>query len=275
MENRIKISDFVKLTGSTLKTIIYYHKISLLQEPVRSAGGYRLYGPAELARMQLIKGLKSLGLDLKRIKQIIGDVPDQRTLREVLQSLRFELLNEKKSLEERVAKIEQLLSVEDKEAEVLLKEDVLESPSFQMITKILEPNQIDKYAQTCPEILNQQRKLFGILDDFQWGEDYQETFRGLAEYFQAHPQQYQIALDFGVRLGRLAQLPEDDREIEVLARESAEFIKGIPQLKKLLCNQPGIKKPLESLYNEMVAGILSPAEMKHSQLLRQYLNLPE
>jgi len=33
VKNRIKISDFVKLTGSTLKTIIYYHKIGLLPEP--------------------------------------------------------------------------------------------------------------------------------------------------------------------------------------------------------------------------------------------------
>lgn len=273
MENRIKISDFVKLTGSTLKTVLYYHKIGLLPDPARSPGGYRLYGPAELTRMQLIKRLKSLGLDLQRIKQIIGDVPDHRTLREVLQSLRFELINEKKSLEERVAKIEKLLS-EDMEDAVLLDEDVLESPSFQMITKILEPSQIDKYAHTCPEILDQQRKLFGIMDNFQWGEDYQETFRGLAEYFKAHPGKYQIALDFGARLARLDQLPEDDPEIEALARESAEFIKSIPRLKELLCNQPGINKPLESLYNEMVAGILSPAQMKHSQLLRQYLNLP-
>lgn len=267
MENRIKISDFAKLTGSTLKTIIYYHKIGLLQEPERSPGGYRLYGPSELVRMRLIKHLKSLGLDLKRIKLILGDIHNHRTLREVLQSLRVELLNEKKSLEERVAKIETLLSEETG----LLDEDVLGSPSFQMITEILGPDRIDKYARTCPEILDQQRKLFGILDDFQWGEDYQETFRGLAEYFQAHPQQYQIALDFGVRLARLGQLPEDDPEIEVLARESAEFIKSIPQLKELLCNQPGIKKPLESLYNEMVAGVLSPARIKHKQLVEQYL----
>ena len=71
MENRIKIGDFVKLTGSTLKTVIYYHKIGLLPEQVRSPGGYRLYGPAELNRMRLIKRLKSLGLDLKHIKEIM------------------------------------------------------------------------------------------------------------------------------------------------------------------------------------------------------------
>ncbi len=272
MENRIKISDFAKLTGTTLKTILYYHKIGLLPEPTRSQGGYRLYGPVELTRMQLIKRLKSLGLDLKRTKEILGDMPKHRTLREVLQSLRCELLNEKKSLEDRLAQIEELLSQDTAEM-AILDEDVLGSASFQMITKILEPEQIDRYAQTCPEILDQQRKVFGLLDDFHWGEDYQETFRGLAEYFRAHPQQYQIALDFGVRLARLSQLSEDDPEIEALARESAEFIKSIPQLRELLCNQPGIKKPLESLYNEMVAGIISPAQMRHSLLLRQYLNL--
>ncbi|HWQ42280.1 MAG TPA: MerR family DNA-binding transcriptional regulator [Desulfosporosinus sp.] len=51
MKNRIKIGDFVKLTGSTLKIIIYYHKIGLLPEPGRSPGGYRLYGAGELTQM--------------------------------------------------------------------------------------------------------------------------------------------------------------------------------------------------------------------------------
>jgi hypothetical protein len=109
------------------------------------------------------------------------------------------------------------------------------------------------------------------LDDFQWGEDHQETLRDLAEFFKAHPQEYQISLDFGVRLARLAQLPEDDPEVEALARESAAFIKRIPQLMELLGKQTGIKMPLESLYNDMVANVISPAQVKHGQLLKQYL----
>ena len=71
-DNRIKISDFAKLTGSTLKTIMYYHKIGLLHEPERSPGGYRLYGPEELTRMRYIQYLKSLGVDLKHIKEIFS-----------------------------------------------------------------------------------------------------------------------------------------------------------------------------------------------------------
>lgn len=266
--SKIKISDFVKLTGSTLKTIIYYHKIGLLQEPERSLGGYRLYGATELARMQLIKHLKCLGLDLKRIKEALGTIHDNKTLREVLQSLRRDLLNEKKSLEERIAKIELLLH----EEKVQLDKNMCDSPSSQMITEILKPEQIENFVRACPELSQQQQKLLSIMDDFQWGENHQETFQALAEYFQAHPEQYQISLDYGVRLANLSQLSEDDPEIENLARQSAEFIKSIPQLKELLCNQPGIKKPFESLYNDMVANVISPARMKHKELLQRYLN---
>lgn len=266
--NRVKISDFAQLTGSTLKTIIYYHKIGLLQEPERSSGGYRLYGPEELTRMQLIKRLKSLGLDLKRIKEILGDIHNHKTLQEVLQSLRIELLNEKKSIEERVAKIELLLSKDT----VLLNEDIGNSPSFQMITEILAPEQIENYARTCPKLFNQQQKLFSIMDNFKWGDNYKDTFRALAEYFQSHPKQYEISLEYGVRLSKLSQLSENDPEIEILARESAEFIKSIPQLRKLLCNQPGISKPFESLYNDLAADVISPARMKYRQLLQKYLN---
>jgi DNA-binding transcriptional MerR regulator len=269
LENKIKIGDFVQLSGSTLKTIMYYHKIGLLQEPERSPGGYRLYGPSELSRMRLIKHLKSLGLDLKRVKDILGDIHNLKTLREVLQSLRVELLCEIKILGERVGKIEELLNEET----VRLKEDAIKSPSFQMITEMLGTDQMTEYARTCPEIFDQHRKVFGILDDFQWGEDYRETFRALAEYFDGHPQLYQVALDYGKRLARLAHLPEDDPEIEMLARDSTELIKNTPLLESILCNQSGPKKPFESLYNNMVAGVLSPAQMKYKQLFEQYLNL--
>lgn len=268
MKNRINIGDFVKLTGSTLKTINYYHKIGLLPVPQRSAGGYRLYGPAELNRMRLIKRLKSLGLDLKHIKEIMGDLRNPKTSREVLQSLRRELLNDKKTLEERLAKIDTLLG----EDALLLDEDSFDSPSFQMITEILGADQIEKYADTCPEIYDQHRKLYGILDDFQWGEDYQETFRTLAEYFKTHPEHYQLALDSGALWARLSQLREDDPQIEALARESVALVNSMPPVKELICKQPGMKKPLESLYQEMVAGVLTPAQIKYQQLFEKFLS---
>ncbi|MEN6348980.1 MAG: MerR family transcriptional regulator [Syntrophomonas sp.] len=266
--NKIKIGDFIKLTGTTIKTINYYHKVGLLPEAERSEGGYRLYGPAELNRMRLIRRLKSLGLNLKNIKEIVGDLKNQRTSREVLQSLRHELLSEKKILEERLAKIDTLLN----EDALLLDEDVFDSPSFQMITEVLGADQIEEYARTCPEIYDQHRKLYGILDDFQWGEDYRESFRILAEYFKTHPEEYQQALKAGARWAELSHLSEDDPRIEAMARESAALVKNMPPVKELICNYPGMKKPLESLYQEMVAGVLSPAQLKYQQLFDKYLS---
>lgn len=268
MEKRLRIGEFVKLTGSTLKTVKYYHKIGLLPEPERSPGGYRLYGPVELTRMRLIKHLKSLGMNLPSIKETLGDAPQYRTLREVLQSLRLELLNEKKNLEDRVAKIDKLLA-EDRPP---LDEDAGASSSFQMIAGILGPDQMENYARTCPEIFKQHHKLYGMLDDFHWGDDYREKMRALAEYFKTHPEQYQVALDYGVRLARLSHLPEGDPEIETLAREAAAFIKSIPQLKEMLCNQWEPQTPFSDLYDQMIAGILPTNRLKYMEYFHHYLH---
>lgn len=268
MNDRIKISDFVKLTGSTLKTVMYYHKIGLLKEPERSPAGYRLYGSAELSRMQTIKHLKYLGLDLARIKETLGDADNNKTLREVLQALRDELLNEKKSLEERVAKVEALLAGD----KVSLDDESFSASSFQMISEILGPDKTAEYAKNCPELYLQHRKVFGILDDFQWGEDYRDAFRDLAEFFQAHPKQYEISLDLGSRLAGLAGLREDDPEIEELARESARFIKSISQLNQMLSQKPNMKNPAANMYYDLVSDVIPPAQIKFGRLFRQYLS---
>ncbi|MGJ7922307.1 MerR family transcriptional regulator [Neobacillus sp. LXY-4] len=267
MDNQITISDFVKLTRSTIKTVLYYHKIGLLQEPKRSSSGYRLYGAEELARMRLIKHLKQLGLDLKQIKEILGDTKSHRTLREILQSFQTELLNEKKMIEEQLSKIETLLSQQT----VQLEETSVGSELFQMVTQILAPEQLENYS-AYPELYEQQRNIFGILEDFNWGEDYQENFRLMAEYFKSHPEQFKTALKFGKRLSGLKQMSEDDPEIEILAREGADFIKSVPFLKKMLQDQSGFGKTNEKLFNEMAKNVLSPAQIKHKQLIQKYLN---
>ena len=268
MNNQIKISEFAKLTKSTLKTVMYYHKIGLLQDPKRSASGYRLYGAEELTRMRMIRHLKLLGLELKQIKEILGDIHNQRTLRQVLESLHIELLNEKKNIENQISKVEMILN----EDVVSVKEDSFGSESFQMITEILKSDQIEDYKQACPELYEQQSNIFCIIEDFQWGEDYKDNFKAIAEYFKEHPEQYKISLDFGRRLAKLSQMSENDPEIENLARDGAEFIKNIPFLKEMLFDKYGFGEPNESIYNEMVNEILSPAQIKHKQLIQKYLN---
>ncbi|MDH7498488.1 MAG: MerR family transcriptional regulator [Syntrophomonadaceae bacterium] len=266
--DKLRIGEFVALTGSTRKTVNYYHRIGLLPEPERSAGGYRLYGLAELERMRVIRHLKSLGLDLQGIKRVIGDSGSPHTARETLLSLRRELRAEIRALEERAARIDALLEDED----LVLDRDVLDPPSFRMVAEILGPEQMGEYSRTCPQVYHQHRQLYGILDDFQWGGDYQQGFRALAEYFRQDPAKYQLALGLGARLAALSQLDEDDPEVEALARESAHLVRSMPPVRELMCSQADMKKPLDEVYREMVAGVLSPAQLKYQRLFKQYLS---
>lgn len=268
MDNQILIGDFVKLTRSTLKTVLYYHKIGLLKEPKRSISGYRLYGAEELDCMRMIKHLRLLGLDLKQIKEILGHTQNNRSLKEVLQSLHAELLVEKKNIDEQLSKIEILLS---QQIEVL-EETSFDSESFKMITEILEPEQVENYKELCPELFEQQCNIFGIIDDFQWEKDYRKSFGKIAEYFKLHPEQYKIALEFGKRLSKLKQMSEDDPEIENLAKESAAFIKSEPFLKEMLNGRNGFDVTKENLFNEISNKFLSPAQIKHKKLIQKYLN---
>lgn len=267
MASQIKIGDFVKLTGSTLKTVLYYHKIGLLPEPERSFGGYRLYGAEELSRMQLIKHLKLLGLDLPRIKEVLGEKNDGRTMQEVLLSLREDLVNEKQSLMARIAKIDALLREDD----VLCHAGRMNSTSFQMVSEILGTDNMETYAKDCPTLFEQQQKIFGILDDFQWGKDYKDNFQALAEFFKAHPQSYETALSFGTRLAKLTDLSEDDPEVEDLAKAAAAFIKEFPALKELVFREPEMEKTRADLYHDMVATVKSPAQVRMGELLQKYL----
>ncbi|SHJ12288.1 DNA-binding transcriptional regulator, MerR family [Clostridium cavendishii DSM 21758] len=268
MNNKILISDFVKLTGSTLKTVLYYHKIGLLKEPKRSTSGYRLYGAEELERMRVIKHLKHLGLDLKQIKEILGDTQNSRSIVEVLKSLQSELLIEKRNIEEQLSKIETLLNQEVEE----LKETSFASESFKVITETLNTNQVKEYRESSPELYNQQRNVFGVMDDFKWEKDYKENFKKIAEHFKEHPEQYKIALEFGKRLSKLKEMSEDDEEVEALAREGAEFIKKEPLLKEMLYGKSGFGETNENLFNEMSNRFLSPAQIKHKKLIQKYLN---
>ena len=215
MKNQILIGDFVKLTNSTLKTVLYYHKIGLLNEPKRSNSGYRLYGAEELNQMRMIKHLKNLGLDLKKIKEILGHAQDNKNITEVLKSLYCELLTERKKIDEQISKIETLLNKQVEDVE----ETLFESSSFRAITETLDQDQFENYKKSHEELFNQQRNIFGVMDDFQWGKSYKENFSEMAKYFKLNPKKHEIALELGNRLSKLKYMEVDDSEIEKLAKE--------------------------------------------------------
>ena len=74
--NRVyEVRDVASLSGVTVRTLHYYDAIGLLSPERRERSGYRIYGEAELFRLQQIQIYRELGLPLEKIKAILSD-PD-------------------------------------------------------------------------------------------------------------------------------------------------------------------------------------------------------
>lgn len=62
-----KIGELAEKTGLTVRTLHHYDEIKLLSPSYRTTGDHRLYSPEDVARLQQIISLKSLGFSLEQI----------------------------------------------------------------------------------------------------------------------------------------------------------------------------------------------------------------
>ena len=68
----LRIGELARQTGLSIKAIRYYESRGLLEQPPRTEGGYRLYGPEEVARLRFVQRAKLLGLTLEEIRELVG-----------------------------------------------------------------------------------------------------------------------------------------------------------------------------------------------------------
>lgn len=66
-----QIGEVAKATGLSIDTIRYYERLGLVEKPVRSDGGFRLYPKQTIEKLKFIRKAQSLGLTLSKVKQII------------------------------------------------------------------------------------------------------------------------------------------------------------------------------------------------------------
>lgn len=67
-----KIGSLAKATGLTVRTLHHYHQVGLLSPSQRTAAGHRVYGEADVARLQQIVSLRSLGFGLEDIRAVLA-----------------------------------------------------------------------------------------------------------------------------------------------------------------------------------------------------------
>ncbi|MFA7765281.1 MerR family transcriptional regulator [Streptomyces sp. NPDC048723] len=73
------IGALSRRTGLSVKTIRFYSDKGIVPPTGRSPAGYRLYGPDALARLDLARTLRDLGVDLATVRKVLdreASVPD-------------------------------------------------------------------------------------------------------------------------------------------------------------------------------------------------------
>ena len=70
-DDRFQIGEVSMEVKTSVDTIRYYEKLGLLEKPIRSEGGFRLYPKESIEKLRFIKKAQALGLTLGEIKGIM------------------------------------------------------------------------------------------------------------------------------------------------------------------------------------------------------------
>jgi DNA-binding transcriptional MerR regulator len=89
----LRSGELARLTGVSADTLRHYERIGILPASERTNGGYRLFPPSAVERVQLAQRALHLGFSLKELSEILrirddGGVPCDRVLNLTEQKLR-------------------------------------------------------------------------------------------------------------------------------------------------------------------------------------------
>jgi DNA-binding transcriptional MerR regulator len=104
------VSQVARLARLSVRALHHYHEIGLLVPSARTEAGYRLYGEADLERLQQILFFRELAFPLEEIRRLLDDPGFDR---------RAALLMQRTLLEERASQARALLAAVDRALEAL------------------------------------------------------------------------------------------------------------------------------------------------------------
>lgn len=123
----MKIGEFAKKSGVTVKTLLHYDKIGLLEPSEKTDSGYRIYCEEDLLKLQQITTLKFIGLSLNEISHI---------LHESGENLESMISFQKKALEEKKKHIDAVIDVFNKAQNTARKNGFLDASNLIDIIKV-------------------------------------------------------------------------------------------------------------------------------------------
>ncbi len=135
------VQQLARLAGVSVRTLHYYDQIGLLKPSARTAAGYRLYGEADLLRLQQILFFRELDFPLTEIQAIL-DQPDFDQVK-ALRDHRLLLQQEADRLGRLLKTIEKTISK--------LTEDNMTPMADEELYEGFTPEQIERYTREVNE----------------------------------------------------------------------------------------------------------------------------
>jgi DNA-binding transcriptional MerR regulator len=272
MRELLQIGELAKLIGISTKTIRYYHEVGLLAEPRRTDAGYRLYTAQDLLRLERIRRLRSLGLPLYHIKEILGetDLEQEVMLRNALRSLVEELTGQIVELEERREMLKNLLS-EDNLDQPRLPD---ETPSTLLLGVVRD--QLGAYlTNISEESWKWSEKVDALLGAFRWPESYREAMKDVVQHIAEQPEQYKQLFALEERFAALANQPEYSPEVERLAEDYARSGE-LGQLQAMYSTNTVLgSRQLENVFMDLTKTLVSPAQRRFFEEVSRKLTSSE
>jgi len=141
----LKIGEFAKISGVTIKTLLHYDKIGLLKPCEKTESGYRIYCEDDFLKLQQITTLKFIGLSLNEIGHI---------LHESGENLENMINIQKKALEEKKKHIDAVIDVFNKAKNAAKKNGFLDASNLIDIIKITNMESIVREQYKSDKNLN-------------------------------------------------------------------------------------------------------------------------
>jgi MerR family transcriptional regulator, copper efflux regulator len=73
----LRVGELAKRTGKTVRALHLYEELGLLQPVHRSKGGFRLYSPSAIKRVEWIQKLQDAGFSLHDLQELLHGVYEQ------------------------------------------------------------------------------------------------------------------------------------------------------------------------------------------------------
>jgi len=233
----LKIGELARRVGVSVRTLHHYDEIGLLSPGARTPAGHRLYGMAEIERLQRIASLRHLGLPLDEIRDCL--TRPEYSLERVL-DLHVERMERDIARQERVCDVVRALRDRLRTAEGVSVDQLTRTIEVTMsYTKYYTPEQLDQLARRREDV--GEARIKQVQDEWQ-------------ELFAAYGRAMEAGLD-----------PASE-EVRALARKSAALIE------EFTGGDSGIASSLGNMYrSEGPAKVLDGHGMRMPPGLWEYM----